>query len=543
MNEWEKIKHPDKSEYKNKKISFFLTERGCLEDIKWHDAAFSAKILDLKINTGNLYQRDSLNKLPDMLSFPCCKILKESFQNKLLTIEIERLIHDITLKRTIKANGTSGCLEFFDQIKKSGPGKLRMQLNYETILPESEKFRVALIPSRSSIHAIWADTPAHHEVRDQDTHTIRRSWNTDKSYVEFGEEGSHCHLSFSSEKSAFTVCELTHKSNPGYLYCQNYGNDFYLNKNENIESHVTYSPHLNKSKIQRPAKSNDKKKLEKKLLKKLESIENSTAAFETRKNKIRLNLISWKIGEFKRYLTEANYHECEMQLNDAESALAAIKKGLPLVLPPAGDILYEDSFEKQSDDWDFYGLGKIECSSENGIHIVPNVTMNMWSKQEFSGDFLIEFDFFASSDHLAGGTFLQLCARPNVERDDYNLMCSATGYMPDYNFGISCYHLSFNRGASQPGQKMTNVCNFRKTGKGFYLLSQIPDPVPERKKWYRLSLAKKDSRFIFAVNGKVVQEYIDCGYQGKILNGGKIGIRNWARQSAFIKKLKVFRIN
>jgi Domain of unknown function (DUF1961) len=54
-------------------------------------------------------------------------------------------------------------------------------------------------------------------------------------------------------------------------------------------------------------------------------------------------------------------------------------------------------------------------------------------------------------------------------------------------------------------------------------------------------IIKQGQQFLFAVNGIIVQEYIDHGHQGPLLNKGRIGLRNWAKQSAYFKNFTVHR--
>ncbi|MHC4874776.1 MAG: DUF1961 family protein [Planctomycetota bacterium] len=141
----------------------------------------------------------------------------------------------------------------------------------------------------------------------------------------------------------------------------------------------------------------------------------------------------------------------------------------------------------------------------------------MWTQQEFSGSYTIGFEYFPVN-RSTGGTFLQLCGTCINPIDHFDFMASAMGSMAYYNYGIPCYHLSFNRCV----QKASH-CNFRKTGKGFYVLSRIPEPVKE-KCWHQLHFVKNGNQFLFFVNDKLVLEYFDEGHQGAVYKKGRIGI-------------------
>ena len=122
----------------------------------------------------------------------------------------------------------------------------------------------------------------------------------------------------------------------------------------------------------------------------------------------------------------------------------------------------------------------------------------------FESSYVVELDCCSTSELSRGGTFLQMCGSCINPRDEFYFLVSAMGNMDYNNFGMRCYHFSFNCSGS-------GLCNFRKTSRTFYVLSQVPEPVPERGRWYKLHFARNGSRFLFFVDGRVSLEYFDMG--------------------------------
>ena len=202
-------------------------------------------------------------------------------------------------------------------------------------------------------------------------------------------------------------------------------------------------------------------------------------------------------------------------------------------------MIYSNDFSEHAEEFLVYGAGDMTFNRERGMRLEPVGTMNLWSKFHVAGSYMVEFDFYPLRA-VKGGTMLQLCGESVNPVSQYSLMCSASwGSMAYYMFGVKCYHYSFSRWA---GRKRPRVCNFRKTGKGFYVLSRIPDPITEPGKWYHLTFVKDRRHFTFFVNGKLAQEYFDIGAQGPMLQRGRIGIRNWSRYVSHIKGFRVYRL-
>ena len=255
--------------------------------------------------------------------------------------------------------------------------------------------------------------------------------------------------------------------------------------------------------------------------------------------RLRKELIRFKLRDVAAYKDRNEVRQVMGLLKDADRALKALLAREPAVMPKRGELIYANDLSRDTGDFLVYGNGKMTFSPKMGMYLAPVGTMNLWSKFRLSGSYMVEFDFYPLKS-FKGGTMLQMCGDAVNPVSQYSLMCSASwGSMAYYMFGTKCYHFSFVRFAGR--SKAPRICNLRKTGKGFYLLSEIADPITDTEKWYHLTFVKNGTRFLFFVDGKLVQEYIDIGAQGPILESGRLGIRNWSTFRSHMKNLRVHR--
>jgi len=250
--------------------------------------------------------------------------------------------------------------------------------------------------------------------------------------------------------------------------------------------------------------------------------------------RIRLGVIDFKLSDIAAYKRLHEVEQVKGLLKDAQRAVESLKNHEPALLPDKGKLIYSNDFENETDDFNFFGAGDIKFSPEHGLYFQGIGTMNMWSKFPVNGSFMVEFDY-CPLESPKGGTMLQICGTHPNPASQYSFMCSASwGSMIYYKFGMSYYHFSFDvRG---------RACRLRKGGKGFYVLTHVPDPVPEKNRWYHLQFVKQGNHLMFFTNGKLVQEYFDEGHQGPILDGGHIGLRNWSTHRSYLKNFRVYRV-
>jgi len=262
------------------------------------------------------------------------------------------------------------------------------------------------------------------------------------------------------------------------------------------------------------------------------------AAADPQLARLRLDLVGFKLEEARAYRALHEIEQMDGLLRDAERAVKALSAGEPAAMPPRGKLIYASDLAEDSDEFLVYGNADITFSRDTGMLLEPVGTVNLWTRREVQGSFIVEFDYYPYESRR-GGTMVQLCGTHPNPISQYDFMCSASyGSMAYYMFGVNCYHFSFSRWGGLVNSP-DRVCNFRKTGRGFYVLSRIPDPIREVERWYRLAFVKHGRQFMFFVDGELVQEYSDEGAQGPLLNGGRIGIRNWSAYRSRFKDLKV----
>jgi hypothetical protein len=229
-------------------------------------------------------------------------------------------------------------------------------------------------------------------------------------------------------------------------------------------------------------------------------------------------------------------------LPNAKAFREAHKLALMLGRPAAplkvrtADVLFADDFSKGTDRWRLYGPCETS-TSEKGLRRknlrARNADSMIWTRPEFDGDFLFEFDFTPHNGGRQPGGLFAICGRPVKPGGD--LSVSAGESMDSYNFGVFAYHFSIHRGD-------TGLCNGRKVGVGLDLLCRGPDPAQETGRTYRVGVGKVGDQVLFLVDGKMLHNYYDAGTFSPPLTGGSAGIRNWGGLDCTIGDVKVYRL-
>jgi hypothetical protein len=203
----------------------------------------------------------------------------------------------------------------------------------------------------------------------------------------------------------------------------------------------------------------------------------------------------------------------------------------------AGETLFAEDFSKGTGAWHLYGPGDF-TTDENGMRQrnrrPKNADTHTWTRKEFEGNFLFEFDFTPNNGGKGPGTLFSICGRPVKEGTDLSVSCGEE--MTVYNFGVHAYHFSMHRGE-------TGICNGRKVGTGLHLIgSRTPDPARETGKTYRVAVGKWGNSVFCVVDGKLQHSYYDAGTFGPPLSGGSCGFRHWGGADATYANVKVSRL-
>ena len=515
---------------------------GTIEEPDWPErpTLWTPKRLWTRPFTGPHYERYALNTFGASLSVGDHEPLSFSIEDEWLVVEGAFLSNDVVQRHVVRANAETGEIEIEDRVEKTGPGETKLQMvhEYHYFLNENLASPQAAIslPVGGEVQTLWTFEPSGSEIFDQDGHSVRRGRMLSEPWITVGQAGTQQVLRYGESEQM--VCFMLHSTKKrGSVLLNTYGPDFVLTRDEAVVKQLKVTPEAlpeDKTIVPPPVREPDRRaRLEtqaKALRDRLADVDAASGDVTA----IRCNLAKWKLDECDAYLLDSEYGQTEGLLADAERALRAIDDNEPALLPEPGELLYENDFRRFPLDWMMFGFCQTENDDEKGFHLQPSVTTDMWTREEFEGSYVVEFEFCPTSDHFKGGTFLQLCGQCINPRDEFDFMASAMGSMPYYNFGIRCYHFSFNRGD-------LSVCNFRKTGKAFYILSQIAEPVRERGRWHKLHFVRNGAQFLFFVDGRLVQEYFDEGHQGEAYQTGHIGLRNWGRQSSWFRDFRIYR--
>ncbi|MCX7804452.1 MAG: DUF1961 family protein [Planctomycetota bacterium] len=181
-----------------------------------------------------------------------------------------------------------------------------------------------------------------------------------------------------------------------------------------------------------------------------------------------------------------------------------------------GGTILGDDFAGGMANWKAYGGGKVAV--EEGKMKMTGQGCTVWCEKE-TGDAIISFDFTPLAQHGgAAGALFAFPASPLPGKD----FSASAGPMPNYNYGISTYHVSLCRGAS-------GRTNLRRTGCGLKMLSTVrPDPCRETGRTYRVELLKYGPTFQVFVDGALIHSYVDAGVYGDPPAKGCFGIRHFA---------------
>jgi len=489
---------------------------------------------------GTHYDRWSLNQLIGCLMQTAPEPLRHTVDGDWLEIAGLFLANDIRMQHKIRANAATGEILIEDSVEKTGPGPTNLQLVHESQYSLNESLDgpqgAMILPVGGGIQTLWALEPSGAEVLDQNGHSVHRARVLSAPWIRVAQAESK-HVLLHEELDTMACFAVREHRSKGTLLLNTYTPDFELTSEASVTKSVRLciEPTPDGKPIAAPAilDPDRRGRIEAEAAELRRQLD-ATEPTESGSTAIRRNLIAWKLQESDVYMRYSDYAEAENMLADARRAFKAIADNEPAELPQPGEVLYESSFREFPLDWQLYGFCHTENDPEKGFHLQPVMTTNMWTREEFDGDYVVEIEFCPTSEHKKGGTFLQMCGRCVNPRDDFDFMASAMGRMAYYNFGIPCYHYSFNRGN-------LSVCNFRKTGKAFYVLAQIEEPVRDRGRWYRHHFVKNDAQFLFFVDGRLALEYFDEGNQGDVYPSGRIGIRNWARQSSWFRNLRIYR--
>lgn len=207
------------------------------------------------------------------------------------------------------------------------------------------------------------------------------------------------------------------------------------------------------------------------------------------------------------------------------------------------ELLFCERFDGETDKWFIEGNGDISINDESrlSISLYPESQGTMlWIKEDFSGDFLLEYEVeFLNSD----GTFITfICAKGIRGEDIIREFPSREGIYEEYIKGeMGNYQISFHS-YDREGNHY-NRSRIRKNP-GNLLLSHVDfDPCKENRKYY-IDILKISNRIQFYVDGEnnLIHDVRDKGGFGAKYMDGKIGFWMQGLEGSFKVLLDNFRI-
>ena len=249
----------------------------------------------------------------------------------------------------------------------------------------------------------------------------------------------------------------------------------------------------------------------------------------------------------RKYLLEwtgrPGFQKPERRVSSMAATLREAERVATLLSRPAedgkvakGEELFADDFAEGAGNWELYG----QCVTKNegnAFRLKDEKSKHpdamMWTKKEFEGDFLAEFNFIPHTEGTNAGALFTICGRAKREKDGLGVCVGST--MQTYNYGINGYHFSMHRGE-------TGLGNARRVGPGLKLLMSGKDPCPTPGQEYRVSIGKVGPAIFLMVDGKLSHHWYDGATYGPVLDAGHIGLRHWAGLDASYKDFHVYRL-
>ena len=214
-------------------------------------------------------------------------------------------------------------------------------------------------------------------------------------------------------------------------------------------------------------------------------------------------------------------------------------------------LIYRNPLCKESDVKDFVLEGSANISFERGRMRMTSVidpkegqraNYVFWCPETFPADIEISWNFYPLADTGLCMTFFAAAGIDGRDLFDEELLKRDGQYDCYYDGDINAFHASYYR-RKAPSERAFRTCNLRKS-KGFYLVSQGADPLPDIRDCstpYRIKIVKYGPYVRFYINGLMLYEFQDDGQTyGSLLGGGKIGFRQMSPMEAEYSELRVY---
>lgn len=516
---------------------------GRLQDVRWKRPEGLVRLQQVQpiLYSGLLYDSRQWSLLAEGARGGEGRLLSREIAGEWLVITGELKVHDLLVTTRWRAHALDGTLECRAEVRKQGPGSIKAQILWmngvETTGDPSLPPTLQIDFFEANRLVTCSEFGQQGNVLDQDGHSANRYWALSSPQVRLRTPGAEDHAIFARLETPMAGLATYHRPTKKSVSVGLYGPDRMLEGDAVLVSTVTLAPGAI------PAGEAPE-------LPELRSPEVIAAIDREARplkaapgqppevSEYRALLHGWLLEEARWYAADGSASEARGLLADAARVRRALETGESAALPQRGERLYAADFRSLPDDWTVFGFGEMRADPEEGLYLAPNTTMNLWSDREFSGDYLVEFSYRPEAmEKMGRGTFLQFSGKTVTRRAPVDMMASATGRMPDYNFGVECYHFSFNR--HDPNSR--NRTNFRKTGEAFRLLALTERKTAAEPVWHQITASRRGSQFLLYIDGRFILEYFDEGHRGPVHDNGRLGLRNWGGMKAWFRDLKVFR--
>jgi len=216
-------------------------------------------------------------------------------------------------------------------------------------------------------------------------------------------------------------------------------------------------------------------------------------------------------------------------------------------------LIASEDFSHNLDNW--LVEGKVRARIDNGqLYFesldpeIDNPKGNIWWIQDFSGPYMIEFDYQSASDH---GLTMVFWNAFGVDGKDVFSWTRTGKYQEYVASNLTAYHCTFHRFA-------TGVSNFRKAP-GFHLVLSEQDPVePADRATHKIVIVSAGNRQKLFFDGMLVHDLTDigapcisttswqhalpCKGTGPVPKHGAFGIRLTQKQQARFDNIKVYKL-
>ncbi len=217
-------------------------------------------------------------------------------------------------------------------------------------------------------------------------------------------------------------------------------------------------------------------------------------------------------------------------------------------------LIYRNLLCREEDVADFVMEGKAKVTFERGRMRLASTedpskgqkaNYVFWCPENFPSDVQLSWNFYPLSDEGLCMMFFSGSGWDGRDLFDGELVRRDGQYDCYFDGDINAFHASYYRRKART-ERGFRTCNLRKS-KGFYLVAQGADPIPELKDCitpYRIRITKYKNTVSFSINGLELYRFEDDGQTyGGLLSGGRIGFRQMSPMVAEYSDLCVYALS